>query len=117
MDTVVEIEAGSSGRLFVSHIANSLLEGFNVYGARPTGAKEIRAKILAGEMGAGRVFLPKQMKGRGDFLAEFRSFPDSANDDAVDATSQGVIHYLQKVGRLDKVDDEKVGLYVEKVSK
>lgn len=60
----------------------------------PEGGKLVRAVAIAPYIEAGNVFLPENAPWVGDYVSEFSTFPNGANDDQVDGTSQG-INWLQ----------------------
>lgn len=60
----------------------------------PEGGKLVRAIAIAPYVEAGNVFLPEGVSWVGDYVSEFSTFPNGANDDCVDSTSQS-IHWLQ----------------------
>ncbi|MBD2437352.1 phage terminase large subunit [Nostoc sp. FACHB-110] len=60
----------------------------------PEGGKLVRAVAIAPYVEAGNVFLPENAPWVGDYVTEFSTFPNGANDDQVDGTSQG-INWLQ----------------------
>lgn len=82
----MEEEPGSAGRAQIEHYARSVLQGFHFKGVRPTGDKLTRAKPLASQAEAGRMFL---LRGAWitEFLNELSVFPYGGHDDQVDALS------------------------------
>lgn len=55
----------------------------------PNGGKVVRAQAIAPYVEAGNVYLP-HYPWVGDFVGEFSQFPNGANDDQVDCTSQAI---------------------------
>lgn len=60
----------------------------------PEGGKLVRAIAIAPYVEAGNVFLPEDASWVGDYVAEFSTFPNGANDDQCDSTSQS-LNWLQ----------------------
>lgn len=58
----------------------------------PRGSKEARAESVAPQIEAGNVYLPDPVTNPwvGDYLLEWKNFPNGQNDDQVDATSQAL---------------------------
>ena len=56
----------------------------------PQGSKEQRAEAASGDVEAGNVWLPEDAPWILDFVEECTIFPNGANDDQVDAVSQGI---------------------------
>lgn len=54
------------------------------------GSKEARAHAVTGKIEAGNVYLPVNAPWLGDYLGELAEFPNGANDDQVDATTQAL---------------------------
>ncbi|WP_375496246.1 phage terminase large subunit [uncultured Nostoc sp.] len=65
----------------------------------PEGGKLVRAVAIAPFVEAGNVFLPDPAIASwvGDFVAEFSTFPNGANDDMCDSTSQAINWLASKV--------------------
>lgn len=65
----------------------------------PEGGKLVRAVAIAPFVEAGNVFLPDPSIANwvGDFVAEFSTFPNGANDDMCDSTSQAINWLASKV--------------------
>ncbi len=82
-------EPGSSGILFINHLARDPLKGFAVYGFRETGDKVTRAKPASAAAEHGRIFLVRG-EWNSDFLDVVEVFPDGAHDDDVDMLSGAV---------------------------
>jgi predicted phage terminase large subunit-like protein len=63
-----------------------------LYPVSPDGSKVVRAHAVSALIEAGRAFLPEMQAARyvGAFLDETSSFPEGADDDRVDATSQAL---------------------------
>ena len=79
----IEEEPGSAGKTVIAHFKRAL-DGYRVRGHRPTGAKVLRAEIVAVQAEAGNLRL---LAGRWNeaFLDEAQVFPDGAHDDQIDA--------------------------------
>ncbi len=60
----------------------------------PEGGKESRAARMQPEVEAGNVFLPEGAAFLDEFVEEFALFPQGANDDQVDAASQGLLKLM-----------------------
>lgn len=56
----------------------------------PEGGKVVRAQAVTPDVEAGNVYLPKNAQWVHDFIEECASFPNSANDDQVDAMTQAL---------------------------
>lgn len=56
------------------------------------GSKEARAHACSGQFEAGNVFLPEGAWWIDEYIEEWLSFPNGANDDQVDSTTQALIH-------------------------
>lgn len=93
---VVEEEGGASGKAYIDHLQRDVFPGFAVWGDRPTGSKEDRARPLSSMAEAGNLIL---IRGPwiGAFFDEAEAFPDVDHDDQVDALS-GAVHWLTQVG-------------------
>ena len=80
----IEEEPGAAGRAVTDRYKNHILRGYNVKSVRPTGAKDVRATLVAATAENG---LLKIVRGRNtpEFLDELCAFPHAAHDDCVDA--------------------------------
>jgi predicted phage terminase large subunit-like protein len=57
----------------------------------PQGGKEVRANAVSPLVEAGNVWLPEYASWAGDYIEEHTVFPNGANDDQVDATTQALL--------------------------
>lgn len=62
----------------------------------PNGSKEARAHAVSPEMEAGNVFLPESAPWLHDYLQEWSNFPNSADNDQVDSTTQALLYFRKK---------------------
>jgi predicted phage terminase large subunit-like protein len=94
---VLEEEPGASGKAVTDRYKRHVLRGYDVRSLRPTGAKDVRARIVAAAADNGLI---KIVRGRQttDFLNELTAFPNGAHDDCVDALT-GAHHAL--TGRVE----------------
>jgi predicted phage terminase large subunit-like protein len=94
---VLEEEPGASGKAFTDRYKRHVLRGYDVRSLRPTGAKDVRARIVAAAAENGLI---KIVRGRHttDLLNELTSFPHGAHDDCVDALT-GAHHAIE--GRVE----------------
>ncbi len=65
------------------------------------GSKEVRAKAATPMIEAGRVFLPGSAPWLHEYIEELAEFPNGANDDQVDSTTQA-LSYLRGPGELEE---------------
>lgn len=84
----VEKEGGSAGIDSVQTTLTKTLAGFDAWPDDPSqvGAKDIRARPFAAQVGAGNVSA-LIAPWNAEYLDELTNFPDAAHDDMVDATS------------------------------
>lgn len=78
-------DPGQAGKAQAQSLV-SMLAGYSVEIASPTGSKEVRATPFASQVQAGNVLI---LKGEWNdmYLSELESFPESKHDDMVDASS------------------------------
>lgn len=88
---VVEQEPGSSGQYDIDQLQRGELKGFAVYGDRPTGSKQERARPYSAAVYNGNVVIASAPWNT-DFLDEHELFPDGPHDDQVDAASGAMRH-------------------------
>lgn len=70
----------------------------------PTDSKEARAHAISGQAEAGNIWIPENAPWVPGFLSEWESFPNGANDDIVDCTTQGVLKLSSSaIDRLQKM--------------
>jgi predicted phage terminase large subunit-like protein len=62
----------------------------------PQGGKVVRAHAASPIVESGNVFVPQNASWVGDYVEELTAFPNAANDDQVDATTQALIYYTNK---------------------
>lgn len=93
---VVLIETKANGDALVAELKD---EFGNIVGYDPDKSKEVRAQIGSVQFSNMNVFLPLPQfcSWVSDFVEEHLAFPNGANDDQVDATSQALI-YLRDRG-------------------
>jgi predicted phage terminase large subunit-like protein len=83
------IEDKSTGQSLIPELRNDPdYREFNVIAIEPCGDKITRMSVETGAMEAGRVFFPELALWLADYETVLFSFPNSAIDDPVDATSQ-----------------------------
>lgn len=83
---IIEQEPGASGKSLLNYYARLVLPGFNVRGARPVHAKDVRAAPVASQAEAGNLYLVRA-QWNAAFLDEAEGFPYAQHDDQVDAVS------------------------------
>jgi predicted phage terminase large subunit-like protein len=59
---------------------------------KPEGGKEARAAAISPQIESGNVYLPEGADWVEDYIEEFSVFPNGANDDQVDSTSQALLY-------------------------
>src|SRR5690606_251071 len=64
----------------------------------PTDSKEARARSVTPEVESKNVYLPALADWLPDFVGEHKSFPNGANDDMVDCTSQALTRMRRAPG-------------------
>ena len=82
----MEQEPGSSGAISIDHYARYVLVGYNFYGIKSSGDKEVRANPLSSAAQKGNVLLC-QGGWVSDWLDEMELFPLGTHDDQVDSAS------------------------------
>lgn len=87
------IEAKANGPAIISDLQSSVP---GLVPLNPEGGKEVRAARMQPEVEAGNVFLPDGAGWLEDFVGEFRTFPNGANDDQVDAASQALLDLMNR---------------------
>jgi predicted phage terminase large subunit-like protein len=106
------IEDKANGPAIISMLKNKVsgLIAFN-----PEGSKEARANAVAPQFEAGNIWLPDKYHAPNRlrfttvialldaFVNEFKTFPNGANDDMVDATTQILLKIGHKVNWLDEL--------------
>jgi predicted phage terminase large subunit-like protein len=70
----------------------------------PEGGKDSRAHAVSPTVEAGNVYLPRDAGWVEPFIDECAVFPNGANDDQVDAFTQGVLRWIRKKRKLGVVD-------------
>lgn len=66
----------------------------------PRGSKEARLSAVAALFEAGNIWLPESEPWVEDYISELCAFPNAANDDQVDATSQALDYLVGDTSRL-----------------
>lgn len=93
--TWIEQEIGASGKIVADNFRRTVLLGYDVGFQKPSGKKDVRARIVSSAAQQGMVYL-KLGRWIGSFLDEIELFPlDGSHDDQVDAVSLA----FQKLGR------------------
>jgi predicted phage terminase large subunit-like protein len=87
----IEQEPGSAGKTVTDRYKRHVLRGHIVSSARPTGAKDVRARPVAAAAENGLISI---VRGRHthDFLDELTAFPHGPHDDCIDALSGAHTH-------------------------
>lgn len=73
-----------------------------IIGYTPREGKEGRAYAVSPLFEAGNVFIPEQSPENpwvNDYVDELTSFPNAPHDDAVDSTTQALLHFMKEGGR------------------
>lgn len=83
--SAILIEAASSGKALIQTLNQS---NFHTIPCRPDKDKVTRAAKVSATVESGRVFIPQEAPWLADFLSEILGFPNSRNNDQVDAFSQ-----------------------------
>ena len=81
---IIEQEPGSAGLSLVNHYKRSVLAGYNVRTERATGAKDVRARVVAAAAETGLITIVSGPNTT-EFLDELCAFPNARHDDCVDA--------------------------------
>lgn len=97
IDTVIEREPGSSGKMTVAHFQR-MAAGFSVYGQPPLGSKTERARPLMAAAQNGNFSLVRGAWNEA-WLDEAALFPDGEHDDQVDAATGGMAWLTEQRGR------------------
>jgi len=97
---VIEQDPGSAGKIVVDHYTRHVLQGFEVHGQRPTGAKAERARPWAAAANSGNLHVVSDPNSPAPwldpFFREVELFPTPmANDDQVDSVS-GAFNWLSE---------------------
>lgn len=70
----------------------------------PEGSKESRVHAVSPQIEAGNIWLPENAPWLHDYLVEWDQFPNGANDDQVDATSQALLKLnISTIERLERL--------------
>ena len=77
---------------------------------RAAGSKEARLHAVVPEIEAGNVYLPEGAPWVRDFIEEFVSFPNGANDDQVDAATQALTRLTEGRRRIRSISKTALGL-------
>ena len=94
----LEQEPGASGKIMIDDYIRRALNGYAVFGDRPTGPKEARANVFSAALYNGMVRLVRAPWNK-PFVTECCLFPTKGvHDDQVDATS-GAISKLPRAKR------------------
>lgn len=97
VNVIIEEEPGAAGRALTSRYKSHVLRGYSVTSVRPTGAKDVRARVVAATAENGLIKLVTGPHSR-DLLDEVCSFPHGSHDDCVDALA-GAHQALSRRGR------------------
>lgn len=87
-DTIFILIEDKANGTAVINVLSSEMEG--VIPIEPAGGKESRVHAVTPVIERGNVYLPRYSAFVGDFVAECSAFPNSDNDDQVDAMSQAL---------------------------
>jgi predicted phage terminase large subunit-like protein len=106
VDTWMEQEPGSSGKITIDHYTRNVLQGYAFHGDKVTGSKPDRARPFAAAVAAGNVYLIiGKEEGEGKwiqpFINECLAFPEAKYKDQVDAAS-GAYQKLSDMARRPK---------------
>ena len=101
---ILEQDPGSAGKQVVDFFQRHVLQGFEVHGQRPSGAKSERARPWAAAANSGNLYFVSDPNHPAQWLdaavREFELFPSpSVNDDQVDAVSGGFNWLSGQAGR------------------
>ena len=77
---------------------------------KAAGSKEARLHAVVPEIEAGNVYLPEGAPWVRDFIEEFVSFPNGANDDQVDAATQALARLTEGRRRVKSISKTALGL-------
>lgn len=81
-----------------SAIINVLQREMFCIPVNPLGGKVSRARAISAAVESGHVYLPKDAPWLGEYVDQWCAFPNSANDDMVDSTSQALNYMLFSSG-------------------
>jgi|PlaIllAssembly_1097288.scaffolds.fasta_scaffold00122_11 predicted phage terminase large subunit-like protein len=104
----VEREPGSSGKANELNYMQTVLDGFPAKFLPSTGAKEVRALPLSGQVGARNVYLCRRVRANGEttipdwwewIIEEAAVFPNGAHDDLVDVASLAYVDLVEEMPR------------------
>lgn len=106
--TRIEREPGSSGKAVEANYMQTVLAGFPAKFLPSSGAKEIRALPLSGQVGAHNVYLCRRERANGDtvvpdwwewLIEEAAVFPNGTHDDLVDVASLAYVDLVEEMPR------------------
>lgn len=97
VDIVIEQEPGSSGKAIISHYQRNVVPGYYCEGDYPTGAKELRIRLLAPVVRTKRLDIVAGPYVEA-FLDEMDAWPGVDHDDQLDAAT-GAHQHLTGGGR------------------
>ena len=81
------IEDSSAGHHLIQALRDKHV---SIEAKRPIGDKHSRLSAISGHVESGLVFLPEKAPWKDDFIMEVTRFPNTRNDDQVDAFTQGM---------------------------
>ena len=90
------IEEKSSGIALLQHAKNA---GLPAKGVKPKDPKEVRLQIVSGLIQNGTILFPRHTPWIDGLLSELITFPQSAHSDQVDALSQALGWYQERLGK------------------
>jgi len=95
------IEDKANGPAVIDSLKNKMP---GIVPVQPEGSKESRAHAASAQIEGGNVWLPEQAPWLHDYLEEWAQFPNGANDDQVDATTQALMKLnLSSIERLERL--------------
>lgn len=99
---VFEQEPGSSGKAYISALANGILKGHIVYGVPSSGTKAVRARLVSAASERREL---KMINGvwNNPFILVLQAFPDGKHDDDVDALSGAYNWLIENKGGTDTI--------------
>jgi predicted phage terminase large subunit-like protein len=83
------VEDKANGTAIIDALKNKIS---GIIAVEPEGSKEARAEAVSPQIEAGNAWLPEHAPWVHDFIEEWAEFPESANNDQVDAGSQALLH-------------------------
>jgi predicted phage terminase large subunit-like protein len=89
------VEDKANGSAVINTLSKEIA---GIIAVTPEGGKESRAAAIQPQVQSGNVYLPDGAPWIEEFVEEFKKFPNGANDDMVDSTSQALIALM---GSLD----------------